>query len=86
MRLEDLPDAQDRLAVLDFARSFNGYERFGSFDAAAAAAASKRRQTLDDLRNELFMAYRGSNHRGDDLFLETYRDLLPLFIDKLKSS
>lgn len=86
MRLEDLPDDKDRNSVAKFALSFNGYDHFGSFEAAAEASKSKRHQTLDDLRNELFMAFRGSNHRGDDLFLDTYRELLPIFVEKLKSS
>ena len=75
----DLPDPNDRDAVAMFASSFNGYDHFGTFEAAAQAAASKRRLSLEDLRNELFMAFRGSVHRGDNLFLETYRELLPFF-------
>ena len=86
MRLEDLPDDQDRNAVAEFALSFYGYEPFGSFFGAADAAMSTNRETLVDLRNELFMAFRGSNHRGDDLFLDTYRELRPLFAEKLKAS
>lgn len=86
MDLENLPDASDRKAVAKFALSFNGYEHYGSFQAAADAATAKRRQTLDDLRNELFMAYRASNHRGDDAFLDVYRELLPMFSAWLKSA
>jgi hypothetical protein len=86
MTQKDLPDAIDRNAVAAFARSFDGYQHHGSFQAAADAASSERRNSLDDLRNELFIAYRGSNHRGDDIFLETYRELLPLFRDKLGQS
>ncbi|MQY49512.1 hypothetical protein GAO09_26100 [Rhizobiales bacterium RZME27] len=59
--------------------SFNGYKHFGSFQAAADAANAQRRDTLEDLRNELFMASRGSNHRGDNEFLDVYRELLPFF-------
>lgn len=79
MKIEDLPDANDRAAVAEFSRSFNGYKHFGSFQAAADAANGQRRETLEDLRNELFMASRGSHHRGDDEFLDTYRELLPFF-------
>ncbi len=77
LRIEDLPDAADEGAVADFSLSFNGYQHFGSFHAAADAAEAQKRETLNDLRNELFMAFRGSRHRMDDLFLETYRELLP---------
>ncbi len=79
MLVEDLPYPDDRKAVAVFAMSFNGYDHFGTFEAAAEAATSRRRLSLEDLRNELFMAFRGSAHRGDDLFLETYRELLPFF-------
>ena len=58
--------------------TFNGYEHYGSFDASAEAARAKTRDSLEALRNELFFAARASRHRGDDLFLDTYRDLLPL--------
>ena len=84
MHLEDLPDEKDRNAVAAFAMSFDGYKDPGSFPAAAMAANPKRRETLEDLRAELFLAFRGSNHRMDDLFLETYRELLPLFRQHLK--
>jgi hypothetical protein len=72
-----LPDPQDRNAVYAFAMTFNGYEHFGSFEAASANARARQRLTLVDLRNELFMQARGSNHRGDDYFLTCYRELLP---------
>ncbi len=78
LRVDDLPDPTDRDAIVAFALSFNGYQHFGSFHAASDAAQASKRQTLVDLRNELFMAFRGSNHRMDDDFLETYRELLPL--------
>ncbi len=83
MDIEELPDAADRKAVAKFALSFNGYEHFGSFQASVDAAMSKRRQTLDDLRNELFVAYRASNHRGDDTFIGVYRELMPLLAARL---
>ncbi|RYE94272.1 MAG: hypothetical protein EOO77_44385 [Oxalobacteraceae bacterium] len=58
--------------------TFNGYEHFGSFEAAADAAKSRDRSSLELLRNELFFAARASRHRDDDLFVDTYQDLLPL--------
>lgn len=74
----DLPPDNDPDAVFAFAMSFNGYEHYGSFEASADAARAKTRDSLEALRNELFFAARASRHRGDDLFLETYRDLRPL--------
>lgn len=74
-----LPDPDDERAVARFAMSFDGYEHYGSFEAAAAAARRRERQSLTDLRHELFMSFRGSRHRGDDEYLSVYRELLPLF-------
>lgn len=79
LRAELLPAVDDRGAVFSFAMTFDGYKHFGSFEAAAANVRGRPRATLTDLRNELFMSARGSRHRGDDKFLETYRELLPLF-------
>lgn len=78
MQDSDLPDENDAKAIFAFAMTFNGYLEFGSFEACAIAAESRRRSTLADIRNELFLSARGSRHRGDDLFVETYKELLPL--------
>ena len=75
-----LPDLGNRNAIVEFAGSFNGYEHFGSFAACAEAAKAKKRETLNDLRNELFFAYRTSNHTGDPRVLTSvYEELLPYF-------
>jgi hypothetical protein len=65
-----LPDPDDPRA---------GYEHFGSFDKAFTEARLRRRQSLVDIRNELFVEARSSRHRGDDEFVDRYRELLPLF-------
>jgi hypothetical protein len=83
MSPDQLPDPSDRNAVFDFAMSFNGYEHYGSFESSAEAAKSGRRESLDDLRNELFFEARASRHRGDDEFLRAYSELLPLIRQKL---
>lgn len=83
IRIEELPDENDLNAIVAFAASFNGHEHFGSFAACAAEAQSQKRETITDLRNELFFEYRGSHHRGDDAFVETYRSLLPYFRARL---
>ncbi|MEM9937955.1 MAG: hypothetical protein AAF768_03835 [Pseudomonadota bacterium] len=79
LHITDLPDPTDRQAIVLFAASFRGYEHFGSFEACAEDAKRQRRETLIDLRNELFFSYRASNHRGDDGIIFTYRELLPHF-------
>lgn len=76
--LEMLPDVADTDGVFEFAMSFNGYEHFGSFEKCAAAAKSRKRQTLSDLRNELFFEARASRHRDDERFLDVYLELRPL--------
>ena len=74
-----LPPQDDPQAIFAFAMSFNGYEAFGSFEACAAAAKARRRETLEDLRNELFFACRASRHMGDDGYVALYAELRPLF-------
>lgn len=76
--LPPLPDPDDAEAVFEFAMSFNGYEHHGSFEACAKTAKARRRDTLDDLRNELFFEARASRHRVDEDYVEVYRELLPL--------
>ena len=82
-RLRDLPPLGDGEAIIRFAASFNGYEHFGSLHACADAAHEKRRETLVDLRNELFFAYRAGNHCGDDRVIATYAELHPYFVSRL---
>ncbi len=75
----DLPDPEDAQAIFAFAMSFNGYEHYGSFEKSSAIAKQKPRQTLDELRNELFFVARASRHVGDNRYVAVYRELLPLF-------
>jgi hypothetical protein len=80
MNVEELPDPEDRDAVIRFAASFSGYEHFGSFKACADEAKLQKRDTLIDLRNELFFYFRASNHQGSpDGVVPFYRELLPRF-------
>lgn len=75
-----LPRPSDREAIVAFASSFDGYAVHGSFGACADAAKAKRRDTLDDLRNELFFAYRAGNHLGaPEVLSSKYSELLPHF-------
>ena len=77
---EDLPDVGDWDKILIFARKFNGYEHFGSFEACAEAAKNKNRTSLEELQNELFFAYRAGTHTGDtNTLLHAYAELLPFF-------
>ncbi|WP_422377748.1 hypothetical protein [Roseibium sp.] len=80
MSLSDLPDPEDREAVIAFARSFRGYQVFGSFRACADAAFARRRETLADIRNELFFEQRSGNHAGgSQSTIALYQELLPYF-------
>jgi hypothetical protein len=79
MHLDDLPNPTDQAAIWAFAMSFNGYEHFGSLEAAAAAARERSRSSEADLRNELFFAARASRHGGNELYVQRYAELLPQF-------
>ena len=79
LTLKDLPEPTDENAVFNFAMTFDGYKHFGSFEAASANGRAKKRESLTDLRNELFMAARASRHSGNDRFVKRYIELLPLF-------
>lgn len=74
-----LPSIDDPSAIFEFAMTFDGYQAHGSFDACAAAAKTRKRDTLEDIRNELFFACRASRHMQDDQFVTVYAELLPHF-------
>ncbi|EBA16942.1 hypothetical protein RSK20926_08232 [Roseobacter sp. SK209-2-6] len=78
-RRKDLPSPDDRQAVLAFAKQFNAYRYHGSLSAAFDAAEASRRETVLELRTELFIAYRTANHQGAGGLEEVYRGLLPCF-------
>jgi hypothetical protein len=86
LKPSDLPNENDGPAIFEFAMTFNGYEHFGSFEAAALAANSGDRSRLDFIRNELFFSARASRHRGDDGYIHTYRELLPMLRHYARSS
>lgn len=79
LKLADLPAEDDRQAVFEFAMTFNGYEHYGSLEASAAAAKEKTRDSVTDLRNELFVSARASRHSDSDAYLTRYAELLPYF-------
>lgn len=75
-----LPDPTSLESIREFAAAFDGYKYSGSFAACADAAKAKKRETLVDLRNELFFAYRAANHTGDhQILVAAYEDLRPHF-------
>ena len=77
---DELPDVGDWDEILIFARKFNGYEHYGSFEACAEAAQQKKRASLADIQNELFFAYRAGTHTGNtNTLLHAYAEMLPFF-------
>ena len=78
LKAELLPSPEDSKAIFRFAMLFDGYEHFGSLEEAAAQARARRRDTLTDLRNELFISCRRSRHQDSDEFIGVYRELYPL--------
>ncbi len=83
LRLAMLPEPGDEAAIGRFAATFDGYAHFGSLHASAVAAHARRRETLTDLRNELFFAWRASRHGVGDEFVAVYAELWPLFRRRL---
>lgn len=64
LRLEDVPLARaDWTAMMLFARTFDGYEYCGSFEAAATIANSRANNTLSELRTCLFFEQRRQTTR-----------------------
>ncbi len=84
LRLSDLPEIGDDKTVWEFASSFNGYMHYGSFEAAASAARNSKRETLTEIRNELFMYMRATNHQGSGPKLPLYAELRPLLVALLQ--
>ena len=76
--MEPLPDPSNPTQVFKFAMSFDAYKACGSFDAAAKIAKEAPRSTLEEVRAELFFKARASRHSGNDAYLETYKEILPL--------
>lgn len=84
LRLTDFPEVDDDKAVWAFASSFNGYMHYGSFEATASAAKKSKREALTEIRNELFMYMRATNHQGSGPELPLYAELRPLLVALLK--
>ena len=81
----DLPDPGDEAAVFAFVHTFDGYAHFSSLEAAAEHAGKQPRATLDDLRNELFVAARASRfvEGADEMVVDLYRELRPIMLNRL---
>ncbi|MBX2848372.1 MAG: hypothetical protein KTR16_08630 [Acidiferrobacterales bacterium] len=82
--LRSLPAVGDLSEISKFAGSFNGYKHFGSFEATAEASLNSKRESLTELRNELFFSWRASRHGMGDEFVETYEELYPYFVKILE--
>jgi hypothetical protein len=50
--------------IEEFALSFNGYKRWGSFEKCADIANARRHGSIDDLRTCLFFEHRRWHHFG----------------------
>jgi hypothetical protein len=85
MGFADLPAEDDLEGILDFLLGFNGYRFHDSFEACAEAAAQRKRDTIDSIRNELFLHWRASVHQGAGLagVLDLYRELRPIMVELL---
>lgn len=82
--LKSLPAVGDSSAISKFASSFNGYKYYGSLKATADASINSKRESLTELRNELFFTWRASRHGMGDEFVERYEELYPYFVKCLE--
>jgi hypothetical protein len=66
LRSSELPSRSARwLTIARFARTFDGYRHWGSFDRCAEIANQKRQRTLNELRTCLFFEQRRWRHFGE---------------------
>lgn len=67
LRPKDLPsDDADVREITQFAHTFDGYARWGSFERCAEIANARDHSTIDKLRTCLFFEARRWRHFGDD--------------------
>lgn len=83
--ISSLPRLGDLMAIARFAASFNGYEHYGSAAECLDAVMDSSRNTLPELRNELFYAWRASRHGAGDEFVAKYEVLYPYFCNVLNT-
>lgn len=85
LRVELLPSIDDYSGIFAFAMLFDGYAYYGSLERAAEQAMAQRRESLTDLRNELFISCRRSRHQDSDEYIDTYKELYPLLKNEILS-
>ena len=74
LTLAMIPDA-DEEQLREFARTFSGYTRAGSFARCAEIARSPDHDSIDELRITLFYRYRALRHTGAPVTEEWIRDI-----------
>lgn len=63
----DIPPADaDWYTIAEFALTYDGYQRWGSFEKCAEIANAQRHGSLDELRTCLFFEQRRWRHFGDE--------------------
>jgi len=85
LKIDLLPSVNNKSKVFKFAMLFNGYEYYGSLEAAGEKSRSKTRKNLTEIRNELFISARASRHRDDERYIEVYQELLTILIHKIEN-
>ncbi|MEW8349149.1 MAG: hypothetical protein AB2689_09800 [Candidatus Thiodiazotropha taylori] len=85
LKVEFLPSTEDRKNIFKFAMLFNGYEHYGSLEDAGKIARAKSRESISEIRNELFFSARASRHSDDDRYLDVYREILPILKQKIEN-
>ncbi|WP_343622291.1 hypothetical protein [Roseateles puraquae] len=77
-RIMQLPPPSDPQAIFQYAMSFNAYEVYGSFEAAAEVARRAQRSSIEEIRAELFFKARAARHAGSESYVAAYAELRPL--------
>lgn len=77
-----LPSPTDEKAIRAFASSFEGYKYRDSNQELVKNI--RKRESLSDLRSELFLMWRATRHNEGIDIVEIYNELYPLFIKALE--
>ena len=86
LKIELLPSIDDNSKIFKFAMLFNGYENNDSLKANGKEKCARNRENVTEIRSELFFSARASRHCDDDEYLKTYKELLPILINKIKNN
>ncbi len=86
LKIELLPSINDSGNIFKFAMLFNGYEYDDYLKENGKEKCARTRKNISEIRSELFFSARASRHCDDDEYLQTYKELLPILIQKIENN